>query len=297
MKKAVIHKVYRANRKINLSVLCKPLIFAAVLQSLSGCVKDDLYNTPHPDKGAVVVTTTWDVPASRADFPGVYRIRINETNVQAGERTFCFPELQDPGSSRLTAYTEPEGLTVTGYMAAADELPDGSLALMDEDFHSGMQDIAVVADDTLRVNLHVTQRTHRLVLVLKLKGDDGSLVTSTHATLTGIASAMDITTGAITSTAGKEIHPRFVQTGNTLQAVMTLMGGVAGEAQKFSVTFSMTNGQDYTVENDLTEAFKDFAASGEPLTLNADVQFEAQGDFQFGITDWIEGGHESGDVN
>ncbi len=275
----------------------KLLTFVSALLLLTGCVKDDLCNTPHPGKGAVMITTTWDVPVSRAGFPGVYRIRINETNVQAGEPTFCFPELQAPGPSRLTAYTEPEGLTVTGYTAAVDELPDGSLTLMDEDFHSGMQDITVVADDTLRVVLHVARRTRRLVLVLELKGDDGSLVTSTRATLTGIASAMDITTGTITSTAGKEIHPRFVQTGNTLQAVMTLMGGVAGEAQKFSVTFRMANGQDYTVENDLTEAFKDFATSREPISLNADVQLEAQGDFQFGITDWIEGGNESGDVN
>lgn len=26
---------------------------------LTSCVKDDLYDTPHPDRGAVVVTTDW----------------------------------------------------------------------------------------------------------------------------------------------------------------------------------------------------------------------------------------------
>ena len=224
--------------------------------------------------------------------------RLNQQRVcPSSEHTLCFPELQDPGSSRLTVYNEPVGLTVTDYIATVNELPDGSIALMEGEFYSGMQNIAVVADDTLRVNLHVAQRTRSLLLELKLKGNDGSLVTFTHATLTGIASALDITTGAITSATGREIHPQFIQTGNTLQAVVMLMGGVAGETQKFSITFSLTNGQDYTVENDLTEAFKDFSTSMEPLALNADVQLEVQGDFQFGITDWIEGGHESGDAN
>ena len=33
-------------------------VFAAI--SLAGCdVKDPIYNTPHPDKGAIVITADW----------------------------------------------------------------------------------------------------------------------------------------------------------------------------------------------------------------------------------------------
>lgn len=76
MKKRVIHKMIRGNRKINLSGICKLLIFAAVCQSFAGCVKDDLYNTPHPDKGAVRVTTDWSGRSSEASVPGSHTLRI-----------------------------------------------------------------------------------------------------------------------------------------------------------------------------------------------------------------------------
>ena len=43
---------------------------AAVL--LASCVKDDLYNTPHPDKGAVVITTDWTDALAESTVPGWY---------------------------------------------------------------------------------------------------------------------------------------------------------------------------------------------------------------------------------
>lgn len=33
---------------------------------LTSCVKDDLYDTPHPDRGAVVVTTDWSGKSTEA---------------------------------------------------------------------------------------------------------------------------------------------------------------------------------------------------------------------------------------
>ena len=33
------------------------ILTAAIALSLTSCVKDELFNTPHPDLGAVIVTT------------------------------------------------------------------------------------------------------------------------------------------------------------------------------------------------------------------------------------------------
>ena len=44
-------------------------MWVASVVSLSSCVKDDLYNTPHPDKGAVEVTTDWTGRSSDAVVP------------------------------------------------------------------------------------------------------------------------------------------------------------------------------------------------------------------------------------
>ena len=35
---------------------------------LTSCVKDDLYDTPHPDRGAVVVTTDWSGKSTESDI-------------------------------------------------------------------------------------------------------------------------------------------------------------------------------------------------------------------------------------
>ena len=35
---------------------------------LTSCVKDDLYDTPHPDRGAVVVTTDWSGKSTRRTY-------------------------------------------------------------------------------------------------------------------------------------------------------------------------------------------------------------------------------------
>ena len=42
----------------------------ALLILASGCVKDDLYNTPHPDKGAAVITTDWTDALAESTVPG-----------------------------------------------------------------------------------------------------------------------------------------------------------------------------------------------------------------------------------
>ena len=51
-------------------------MWVASVVSLSSCVKDDLYNTPHPDKGAVEVTTDWTGRSSDAVVPADYILRI-----------------------------------------------------------------------------------------------------------------------------------------------------------------------------------------------------------------------------
>lgn len=56
-------------RKTVLPVAMAALTFAV---SMTGCVKDELFNTPHPDKGAVVVTTDWTDALVEATVPDTY---------------------------------------------------------------------------------------------------------------------------------------------------------------------------------------------------------------------------------
>ena len=84
---------------------------AAVL--LSSCVKDTLYDTPHPDRGAVVVTTDWSGKSTEADIPQAYTLRIGGREQNVSAATNVFDALLAPGGYGLTVYNSPKGLVST----------------------------------------------------------------------------------------------------------------------------------------------------------------------------------------
>ena len=89
-------------RKTVLPVAMATLTFAV---SMTGCVKDELFNTPHPEKGAVVVTTDWTDALAEATVPDTYFLSMDggETKeVQAV--TNCYPDLLLPGKHTLLVY-------------------------------------------------------------------------------------------------------------------------------------------------------------------------------------------------
>ena len=78
---------------------------------LSSCVKDELYNTPHPDKGAVTVSLT----GLSADDNYVLDIDGKITDI-AGSPFAC-PDLLLPGAHSMVIYNRAEGFTISGRMA------------------------------------------------------------------------------------------------------------------------------------------------------------------------------------
>lgn len=168
MKKTAIHKMIRGNRKINLSGICKLLIFAAVCQSFGSCVKDDLHNTPHPDKGAVRVTTDWTGRSEEAVQPENYLLRIGEESQEVTAETNTFKSLLAPGTYRLLAYNTPEGVSVTGNTATVDTKDDGTLTPQPGYLFSAGKELDVAADDTLKITLPMQQYIRCLTLTLQL---------------------------------------------------------------------------------------------------------------------------------
>ena len=69
---------------------------AAVL--LSSCVKDTLYDTPHPDKGAVTISLT-GVSADE-DFA----VDIDGKVADITGSPFTYPDLLAPGTYRMVGY-------------------------------------------------------------------------------------------------------------------------------------------------------------------------------------------------
>ena len=129
---------------------------AAVL--LSSCVKDELHNTPHPDRGAVTVSLT----GLAAD--GEYVLDIDGQTADITGSSFTFPDLLTPGTYSLVVYNRAEGFTFDGRMAQV-HTEDGktradgaSIIPLPGYLKTASREITVTADDTLHLTPAPQQR-------------------------------------------------------------------------------------------------------------------------------------------
>lgn len=279
----------------------------AVALLLSGCVKDELYNTPHPDKGAVQITTDWTGRSSDAILPTDYILRIGSTepgtrSAGSGEQTVSgetnvFKSLFLPGTQNLLVYHQTDGITISGTTATVNTQEDGTLNPMPGFLFSAAKELNVQKDDTLKIFVPMMQRIRTLKLTLKLNPGDDLRIAGTTATLTGIAPSVDLTTGSVTATEGKTVVPAFVlgtegvgtsATGNpVLAASLRLLGVIAGEKQELGIAVALTNGTVQTIVTDLSEALKNFGGGElEPLQLDATLTLPAEAEISATISDW-----------
>ena len=143
-------------------------------------------------------------------------------------------------------------------------------------------------------------------MTLKLNPGDEQRIASTAATLTGIASSVDLATGSVTATEVKTMSPAFtIETdggekrtatlggetraaGNpVLTAILRLPGVIPGEKQELTLVVTLTNGTVQTIVTDLTEALKNFGSGKmEPLALDAALTLPIETEISATISDW-----------
>ena len=204
-------------------VVCVPLFLAS-------CAKDELHNTPHPDRGAVTVSLT----GLAAD--GAYVLDINGQTADITGSPFTFPDLLTPGTYSLVVYNRAEGFTFDGRMA---------------------QVLTVTADDTLHLTPAPQQRVRDLHIEFTVTQGRPELIQTVTGTLSGIAGAFDMeaeqTTGEPASTA-----VAFTRDGDKLTADARLLGTM-GAVQTLVLDIAFTDGgRTQRTEVDLTEALADF---------------------------------------
>lgn len=287
----------RAIQTMKLTGICKLLIFALTVSQLAGCVKDDIYNTPHPDRGAVKVTTDWTGRSSDAVLPATYILRTGSEEQTVSGETNAVNTLFDPGRQDLLVYHQAEGITVSGNIATVNTRTDGTLEPMPGFLFSAAQTLEIVKDDTVRITAKMQQHIRTLTLSLNLKPGEELRIGTTAATLTGIASAIDLTTGTVQTTGGKTVVPAFAIGTNggkaraagdpVLAATLRLLGVATGEKQLLTLAITLADGYVQTISTDLTEILKHFSETGpEPLLLDATLELPVASGMGGTITGW-----------
>lgn len=270
-------------RKYTATILATALLF-----SLGGCAKDEQHHTPHPDKGVVAISV--DLPQGDDEEEDAYTVEIDGTTADGKEGRYTVSDPLPPGEYTVLAYNTPQGFTVTDGIARV-ERTDGTVRTLTDfinplpDYlYSGTERITVMADDTLRMNLDVTQRVRDLHIELTVTEGDPERIAAIAGTLSGVAEAYDLRNETLYGEA-VSTRPTFTRDGDKVSADLRLLG-IMGDAQTLSILLTFSNGDTQSIESDLTEVLAGFNGSTEPFTLTGNLRTPVEGGFAGSIDGW-----------
>lgn len=252
---------------------------------LASCVKDEVYNTSHPDKGAVSIHV--NLPQGMGD----YTVEIDGQSVQGSGATIVYPTLLSPGEHNLLMYNHPDGLTIADGIARVNAMADtksngNAILPMPGYFYSASTTCTVTADDTVHIELDPLRRMRDLHFELTVAEGDPERIASVEGVLSGIAGTYTLATES-PSREPMTTAPTFTRDGNRVTADARLLG-TAGETQILVLTLRFTDGKVQTIENDLTEMLRTFHTDMQtPLKISGTLLTPtAANPGTVTITDW-----------
>ena len=273
-------------------------VAAALTLAATSCVKDELHDTPHPDYGKITVTADWSDRGEGVDIPAEWTVTMGDyTGTETGA-THSPDYLFSPGNYTLAAYNTPEGITVSGTMAAVNAADGGCIVNTPGWLFTSVQEVAIEADTDYELTAVMHQQVRKLTLMIEPTGDAAERIESIEGTLSGAAGMLDFATGTYGTPSEVELHFTKITDGDDAgkwTATVRLLG-IAGNLQRLTATLTYTDGnpQPTALESDLTEALADFNdGKTAPLTLGGTIaETPGEAGFTGEITDWetVDGG-------
>ena len=269
---------------------------AAVL--LSSCVKDTLYDTPHPDYGKIAVTADWSARGEGIDIPATWTVTMGDYTGTETSATHAPDHLFAPGSYTLAVWNPAEGITVSGTtatVAAATGNRAGTDAFVDNApgwFFTHTEQVSIEKDKDYPLTAVMQQQVRELTLMIEPAGDAADRIESIGGTLSGAAGTLDFATGTHGTPSEVELHFTKITEGDDAgkwMATVRLLG-IAGDAQRLTATLTYTDGnpQPTSLNSDLTSALNGFNdGKTAPLTLGGTIaETPGEAGFTGEITDW-----------
>ena len=286
------------------SIYKTSLLAAALLLAATSCVKDTLYDTPHPDYGKIAVTADWSARGEGIDIPATWTVTMGDYTGTETSATHAPDHLFAPGSYTLAVWNPAEGITVSGTtatIAAATGNRAGTDAFVDNApgwFFTHTEQVSIEKDKDYPLTAVMQQQVRELTLMIEPAGDAADRIESIGGTLSGAAGTLDFATGTHGTPSEVELHFTKITEGDDAgkwMATVRLLG-IAGDAQRLTATLTYTDGnpQPTALESDLTTALDGFNdGKTEPLTLGGTIaETPGEAGFTGEITDWetVDGG-------
>lgn len=275
-----------------------PVWAMAALLLLSSCVKDELYNTPHPGHAKITVTADWAQRGEGVGIPGSWTVGIGGYTGTETAATHLPDRLFAPGSYTLAAYSPADGITVSGTTATVDAV-GGFISNAPGWLFTHVQAVTVEADTDYEFTATMRQQTRELTLLIEPEGDAAGRIEAIEGRLSGVAGTLDFATGTHGAPSDIELHFTKITDGDDAgkwTATVRLLG-IAGGTQRLAATLTYTGGNpaDTSLDSDLTAALAGFNDDkAAPLTLGGTmVETPTEAGVSAEITGWetVDGGN------
>ena len=285
------------------------IILTALL--LSSCVKDTLYDTPHPDHGMISVTADWSARGEGIDIPATWTVAMGDYTGTETSATHAPDHLFDPGSYTLAVWNPAEGITVSGTTATVaaatgnDAVAGAFISNAPGWLFTSVQQVLIEKDTDYPLTAAMKQQVRELTLVVEPTGDAAGRITEIVAHLTGAAGTLDFATDTYGAASNVVLLFTKITEGDDAgkwKATVRLLG-VTGTEQLLTgeIRYADGNPTPTTLKSDLTEALKEFnTGKSASLTLGGTlVETPEETEFSgFEITGWetVEGGDASAEM-
>ena len=178
------------------------LIVAATALSFAACdVKDPIYNTPHPEQGAITLVTDWSGIGEGLTAPASYTVEAGGYSATLTGTTNLLESLFEPGSYHLHIYNTPQHITVSGItatVAGASGNVDGAGPFVQEMpgwLFTDAVDAVIEPDMEQTFTAVMQQQVRQLTLVIEPTGSTTDRIEHIEGYLSGVAGTLDFSAG------------------------------------------------------------------------------------------------------
>lgn len=259
--------------------------------TLTGCVKEELFDTPHPGKGSITVTADWSARGEGIATPESWNLSMGDYHGTETAATHAPDHLFEPGSYSLVAWNPATDISVSGTSASVTSIADGCLSSELGWLFTSVQEVTIDADRDHAFTAAMQQQVRQLTLTIRLTGDASEHVESISGRLSGVAGTMDFASDTYGAPSGVALNFTKITQGENAGAwtATVRLLGITGESQQLtgSITYAGDNLPSTPVASDMTALLAAFNGNKTvPLSLACDLETPTQAGVTATIIDW-----------
>lgn len=259
--------------------------------TLTGCVKDELFDTPHPGKGRITVTADWSARGEGIATPESWNLSMGDYHGTETAATHAPEHLFEPGSYSLVAWNPATDISVSGTTASVTSTADGCISGDPGWLFTSVQEVTIEADRDHAFTAAMQQQVRQLTLTIRFTGDAAERVEGISGRLSGVAGTMDFasdTYGAPSSVALNFTKITQGENAGAWTATVRLLG-ITGESQQLTggITYAGDNLPSTPIASDMTALLAGLNDNNTaPLSLACDLETPTQAGVTAIIIDW-----------